>query len=107
MAPQGVPAGCWCGRSLFVGAVALISTSVAHGAVPRSVLLDACLSRSGPGCGELVRDLLSCAEVHLVRRLSLEGGVGDPSVVLGDVELDQAADLGGGVEVVQEQPLVL
>jgi len=42
--------------------------------------------------------------VHLVGSLPPERGVRDSTVVLCDVELDQAADLGLGVEVVEEEP---
>ena len=43
--------------------------------------------------GERVRDVLAGAEVHLVGRLAPERRVGELRVVLGDVELDERADL--------------
>ena len=46
------------------------------------------------------------AEVHLVRGLTAERGVGDAGVVLLDVEGDEAAHLRDRVELVQEEPTV-
>ena len=45
-------------------------------------------------------------EIHFVRRLALERGVGYMLVVLLDVEFDQFTYRSDGVERVQEQPLV-
>ena len=56
---------------------------------------------------EAVRDLASFSAVHLIRRLAPKRGVGETGVVLLDVELDEAPDLGDRVELVQEEPVVL
>ena len=56
---------------------------------------------------QAVRDLPPLAAVHLIRRLAPKRGVGETAVVLLDVERDEPPDLGGGVELVQEEPIVL
>ncbi len=68
---------------------------------------DACETSEAMRLGELLGDLLAGARVHLVRGLTVEGGVGDHGVVLGDVEGDEPLDGGEGVELVQEEPVVL
>ena len=50
--------------------------------------------------------LVPSPEVHLVGRLAPKRGVGEAGVVLLDIELDQPAHLGDGVELVEEQPVV-
>ena len=47
------------------------------------------------------------AEVHLVRSLTTERGVGKASVVFLDVERDESTDRSESVERVEVEPLVL
>jgi len=56
---------------------------------------------------EFSGNILAVPEVHLVRSLASEGGVGETLVVLGRVEGDELADGLDAVERVQEQPVVL
>jgi hypothetical protein len=62
--------------------------------------------RASPGV-ELVRDVSARSEVHLIRRLVAEGGVGEAGVVLLDVERDELPERREAVERVEVEPLVL
>lgn len=81
--------------------------SGADGALAGAVELEPLQASGLPGRGEAVGDTVAGAEVHLVGGLAAEGRVGDPRVVLGDVERDEAAEPGERVEWVEEEPLVL
>ncbi len=56
---------------------------------------------------ELLRDVTTGAEVHLVGSLTTERGVGKASVVFRDVERDESTDRSESVERVEVEPLVL
>ena len=59
------------------------------------------------GDGQVLWDGGTCSDVHFVRSLAVKGRVGNHSVMLLDVESDETFDGGEGVEVVEEQPVVL
>ena len=59
------------------------------------------------GSSQLAGNDVAPAEVHLIRCLAREGGVGKKGVVLLDVERDQPLQGSKGIELVQIQPAVL
>ena len=64
----------------------------------------ALLARLASPEGEVIGDLSTATEVHLVGCLAFKRAVGDSLVVLGHVELDEPLDGRDVVERVQEQP---
>jgi hypothetical protein len=69
-----------------------------------TVARDPLLARLASTDGEVMGDLSTAAEVHLVGCLAFKRAVGDSLVVLGHVELDEPLDGRDVVERVQEQP---
>ncbi len=65
------------------------------------------MSRFLAGRLEFDWDVISGAEVHLIRRLSSECRMGEARIVLFNIERDEVFDCGDRVERVQVQPLVL
>ena len=56
---------------------------------------------------EVSGNVITRAEVHFVRSLTVKRRVRELRVVLGDVVVDEAAEGPHGVELIQEEPLVL
>ena len=86
---------------------ALGRSSGAARAALGSVGLHAGESRSLTSTRKTIRHILPGTEVDLIRCLTLERGMGDARVVLGDVERHELVDGPDRVELVHEEPLVL
>jgi hypothetical protein len=69
-----------------------------------TVACHALLARLPSTDGEVIGDLSTATEVHLVGCLAFKRAVGDSLVVLGHLELDEPLDGREVVERVQEQP---
>jgi len=105
-APREFRVAGWCQR-VGRSAERLLLKSGADGALACAVRGEARVSGGASRARELVRDCITRSEVHLVRRLAMEGGVGDARVVFGDVERNERPDLGHRVERVEEELVVL
>jgi len=79
----------------------------ADGAVDPPVQVEACLAYGIACLLQLSRHMIAPAVVHLIGSLATESGVGEPRIVLINVECHETPERGGTVERVQIEPLVL